>query len=402
MNNYREKLSLENRKLNTNTKDGDALSSSTTPSLVFAVISAVCTLPLPLLLWDSPMSELISLIVCMICAACVVMCTKRLLFSVIAIAIASLLVSVAGSTVPCAYVFAPICSIAFGSAAIARKKGGGVLSALFIAISSLAISLIITGSLLSSALSLITLPTAVVLGICNRRRLQKTSATIAGTVCIALTAISVIALAIYSGYGTISVEAIREAANDLGYTLSDYTEKYFSAIGNAVTPELHLAIAEISDSFINSFLGTVVALSFTGAYICQSMSLAAAERLGENVSERIHLTASLVTSLVFIGAYLISFTTSASGKVAFAAVVANNIAVMLTPCLFIIGIRSIKLMPFKLGLIGLLASVAVIIIMFLPSSSALTVLALTGALFTVVENIDAWAKEHYSKGESNE
>jgi hypothetical protein len=132
------------------------------------------------------------------------------------------------------------------------------------------------------------------------------------------------------------------------------------------------------------------------------MSLAAAERLGENVSERNHLTASLVTSLVFIGAYLISFTTSASGKVAFAAVVANNIAVMLTPCLFIIGIRSIKLMPFKLGLIGLLASIAVIIIMFLPSSSALTVLALTGALFTVVENIDAWAKEHYSKGESNE
>ena len=402
MNNYREKYSLDGQKLNIGTKDGDALSSSAAPSLIFGAISAVCALPLPLLIWDSPMSELISLIVCMVCAACVVMCTKRLLFSVIAIAIASLLVSIAGSTVPCAFIFAPICSIAFGSAAIARKKGGGVLSALFIAILSFAIPLVITGSLLLSSLSLITLPTAVVLGICNRKKISKTSATIAGTVCITLTAVSIISLAIFSDYGAISVEAIREAANDLGYTLSYYAENAFSAMGNTVTPELHLVIVEISDSFINSFLGIVVALSFTGAYICQSMSLAAAEKLGEDVSGRNYLSASLITSLVFIFAYLISFTTSASGKVAFAAVVANNISVMLTPCLFVIGIKSIKIMPFKLGLIGLLVSVAVIIIMFLPSSSALTVLALTGAFFTVVENIDAWAKEHYSKGENNE
>jgi hypothetical protein len=40
--------------------------------------------------------------------------------------------------------------------------------------------------------------------------------------------------------------------------------------------------------------------------------------------------------------------------------------------------------------------------MFLPFSSAPTVLALTGAFFIVIEAIDAWAKEHYSKGENNE
>ena len=130
------------------------------------------------------------------------------------------------------------------------------------------------------------------------------------------------------------------------------------------------------------------------------MSLAASEKIGEDVSQRNHISASLVTSLVFVGAYLISFTTNSSGNVALSAVIASNIAFMLTPCLLIVGIKAIRIIPFKLGLLGLLITIAIIIIMFLPFSSALTVLALTGAFFIVIEAIDEWAKEHYSKGEN--
>jgi hypothetical protein len=324
-----------------------------------------------------------------------------MIFTVIAIAGASLLVSVTGSTAICATVFAPICSIAFGSAAISRKKGGG-LSIPFIAVLSFVISLLITGDPLVSTLALIPLPTAIALGICNRKKLSKTSATIVGTVCITLTALLIIAIVIFSEYGRITIETIRTAASDLGYTLSYYTEQRIVLMGNVITPELRLSIAELLDSFINSLPGAVVATAFICAYICHSMSLAASERLGEDVSQRNYMTASLVTSLVFIRAYLVTFTTNASGKVSFAAIVANNIAVMLIPCLFVIGLKAIRIIPFKFGLIGLLIVIAIIIIMFLPFSSAPTVLALTGAFFIVIEAIDAWAKEHYSKGENNE
>ena len=236
----------------------------------------------------------------------------------------------------------------------------------------------------------------------NRKKLQKTSATVVGTVFITLSMLGVIAFTIFNTYGYISIDTVRAAANEFGDTLCFYTETYLAAMSNEITPDIRISLAEISDSFVNSLPGTIVALAFVCAYIAQTMSLAISERLGENIKSRNQMTTDTVTSLLFVAAYLISFTTSSSGKTALAAVVANNFALMLTPCLVIIGIKALKKMPLMLGIIGLLLSIAVFILIFLPSSSALRVLALTGAFFTVIESIDAWAKEHYSKGDKNE
>ena len=407
MNNYGEKYSLDDRKLNIDAKGGDLLSASITPSIVFACISALCSLALPASLnvltlpngtAGSSFAEVLSWLICMICASCIVVCSKRFFIMVVTAVIASFIISFAGSTIPVALVLGTLCSIAFGSAAISRKRSNVILISLFIAALSFLPALLITRNALSALSSLIALPTTLTLGIANRKKLSKTSACVAGTVSFVATALLLISIVISLQYGALTIDTVKTASRDFGYTVEYILKTSILSAGNKITPDISKSISELSDASVNSLPGVIVAWGFIVSYISQSMSLAASERIGEDVTGRNFMSADLVSALVFVIAYITSLSTSASGGVAFAAVVANNIAIILTPCLFVIGLRSLKLMPFKLGIIGLILTGAVIIVIFLSASSAFTILALTGALYTVVVSIDSWAKEHYSKG----
>ena len=409
MNNYRERPSLDERKLNIDVKGEDILSASIVPSIVFAFISALCSLALPASLTvsiypeatvRSGIAELLSFIICMVCATCIVVCAKRFFIMLVAAVLASFVISFSGSTLPVALVLGTLCSIAFGSAAISRKKSNAVLITLLIAVLSFFPSWLLTRDAVCALSSLLALPTTLTLGIANRKKTSKTAATVAGTVTFVATTLSILLTVITLQYGSLTVDTVKIAARDFGYTIEYMLETSILSAGNRITPEIGMSISELADTSVNSLPGVIVAWGFFVAYICQSMSLAVSERLGEDIRRRNFMSADVVSALLFIVTYITSFATSASGGISFAAVVASNIAMMLTPCLFIIGLRSLKLMPFRLGLIGLILTGAVIVIIFLPSSSALTVLALTGALYTVVVSVDAWAKDHYSKGDN--
>ena len=400
MNDYRQKRSLNDQKLNIKVARGGMLSSPATPSLVLGGAAVICSLISPALVLQSGLTELISLLVCAICAFCTVICLKGFLALTALAVLASFIVSLTGSTVTLASIIGPIFSIAFISAAMSRKNHSAAIPAIMIPLISYALSLAITRDFILALASLYTLPTALALGIMNRRESSKSSAVLTGTITFSATTVALLAAIIYLTYGSLTPDTVKIASNDLAYTISYYCEIAIDAAGNVMTPEINQIISSSTDTFINMLPGAVVASAYIVSYICQSISVTLSERMGYEAPKDNYITADIYTAIVFAAAYLVSFASGASGGTSLAAVVGSNISLMLTPCLFIVGLRSLKLMPYKLGIIGILFSMGTIILIFVSSSSAFTVFAIAGAAYTVINSVDAWAKQHYSKGEN--
>ena len=400
MNKHEQNRSLNDQKLNIKVARGGLFSSKTSPTLYLGIAAIICSLITPAMLISSQISELIGWIVCAICAFCAAICVKRFLALAALALLASFVISFTGSTASLALMIGPIFSIALISTLMSRKEQSTIMPAIVFPIIIYGLSLLITRDFIFSFISLYTLPSAIVLGIANKREASKSFATLAGTVAFTSVTVATIAVSIYMTYGTINSIVINTAANNLATSLNEYCEIAINAAGNAITAEIRQIISSATDTFINLLPGTIVASAYITSYLCQSISVTLSERIGEDAPKDNYITADLYTAVIFIIAYLFSFSSGASSGLSIEAVVGSNVALMLTPCLFIVGLRSLKLMPYKFGIIGVLFSIATIVMIFVSESSAFTIFALSGAVYTLINSVDAWAKQHYSKGEN--
>ena len=118
------------------------------------------------------------------------------------------------------------------------------------------------------------------------------------------------------------------------------------------------------------------------------------------------LTESVASALIYIVAHVLTYTTNASGGTSVAAVVGANLCYILMPLLALKGYEALKVLIEKFYLLGLIASAAIAIAIFalssFTSSSVLILLALTGAFYVIIAEVEQWAKDHFEKGESNE
>ena len=400
MNNYGQNRSLHDQKLNIKVARSGLFQSTASPSLLMGSAAVICSLITPAVLFQSSVAELVGWIICIICAICTATCIKRFFVLAVLAVMASFVISLTGSTVTLAAIVGPIFSIALTSTLISRKTCNSAPFAIIIPIITYGLSLTITADFVLALSSLCTVPVAITLGIMNKRGASKSTATLFGTISMSIISIAAIAVGIYASYGRINVEVIRIAVNDFANALSEYCEVTISAAGNAITPEIKQIISSSTDTVINMIPGIIVASAYATSYVCQSISVSLSDRIGEEPPKDNYISADVCTAAVFILAYIFSFSSGASSGISLESVVGSNIALMLTPCLFVVGLRSLKLMPYKLGFIGLLFSFATIIMIFVSESSAFTVFALAGAIYTLISATDAWAKRHYSKGEN--
>ena len=362
--------------------------------------AVACSLITPAIFMQSQLAELLGWLVCIICAVCTAICIKRFFILAILAVMASFIISLTGSTVELATALGPIFSIALTSTVMSRRERSAVIPAIMIPVMSYGFALSLTADFIIALSSLCTVPVAIAMGIANKRGASKSSATLTGTIATSIISIAAITLGIYATYGSISVETIKTASNDFAKVLYDYCEAAISAAGNVITPEIKQIISTSTDTIINMLPGIIVASAYVASYICQSMTVSLSEKIGEEPPKDNYITADVCTAAVFLLAYVFSFSSGASSGISIESVVGSNIALMLTPCLFIVGLRSLKMMPYKLGFIGILFSIATIVMLFVAESSAFTVFALAGAIYTLISSTDAWAKRHYNKGEN--
>ena len=349
---------------------------------------------------QSPVADLLGWLVCIICAICTAICIKRFFVLAILAIMASFVISLTGSTVALATALGPIFSIALIATVMSRKGCRAIIPAIVIPIMTYGLALTLTADFILALSSLCTLPVAIALGIANKRGASKSSATLTGTVVMSIISIAAIALGIYATHNSLSIEIVKTASNDFAKAFYDYCEVTIRAAGNEITPEIKQIISASTDTVINMIPGIIVASAYVTSYICQSMAVSLSDRIGEDAPKDNYITADVCTAAVFILAYVFSFSSGASSGISIESVVGSNIALMLTPCLFVVGLRSLKMMPYKLGFIGLLFSIATIVMLFVSESSAFTVFALAGAIYTLIASTDAWAKQHYKKGEN--
>ena len=400
MNKYGQNRSLNDQKLNTSVARSGFFSSPSSSTIIMSGAAIICSLITPAMFIQSSYAELLGWLVCIICAICTAICIKRFFILAVLAVLASFVISLTGSTVALATAIGPIFSIALISTVISRRNQNTVLPAIIIPIICYGLALTITADFISALLSLCTAPVAITLGIANKRGASKSSATLAGTIAMSVISIVAITAAIYVTYGSLSIEMIRAASSDFATALNDYCELAISAAGNAITPEIKQIISASTDTVINMIPGIIVASAYVTSYICQSASVSLSDRIGEEPPKDNYIAADVCTAAVFIVAYIFSFSSGASSGISIESVVGSNLALMLTPCLFVVGLRSLKMMPYKLGIIGLLFSIGTIVMLFVSESSAFTVFALAGAIYTLISYTDAWAKQHYNKGEN--
>jgi hypothetical protein len=113
------------------------------------------------------------------------------------------------------------------------------------------------------------------------------------------------------------------------------------------------------------------------------------------------ISMSVISALIFIIAFVASYTTDGAGNRVMISAVADNICLILLPGLMAVGFDMMKSLPNKIGLwIAMLAWIAIIILTIITGTSFMLALAFTGAAYTVVIRIGDWAKDHYSKGEN--
>ena len=362
---------------------------SVTSVLIFTLSGAI----LPLMLLQSNLLPIFAWVTFILCIATLFSLTKRIFLCIIAVmsfaslASSSALIGISAAAIGC------IMSIGLFSSQILIGRKGSIISAILSPVSAYLLSFALTGNLIVSAFSLICLPAALGIGIAKRRGASLGTVCISGTAATIISALAVMLIDIVAYYGYLSLDLVRSIIESSQNIAIEFLKIAFTAAGTAVTDVYAANIADIVSSVMNLLPGVVCMTLLIACYLSHGICKRAAESADVDGGDST-LTYSTISAIVFIACYVLSFTTDSSGNVAFISTVGANLAFMLLPGLLIIGITALVKMIFKLRLIGLILAAALIFATFFFS---LFILALLGAAYTIIVNIDVWAKDHYSK-----
>ena len=344
-----------------------------------------------------------SWICCVLCAMVMFITSKKIFHAVLKTLALGLTLSLFGYPIVPALIFGGIISIGAFSALVCSTKKSEVILTALLPLVSYAIAVAVTFDPIISITALAIYLPALLMGIATRRGAGMTTATLVCASALFAIAAGIGALALYYYYGSVSRNAAESFTQDATNFMINYYQESFDMIeGLEFSAEMRQMIILAVNAYVNSAVGLVMAVCASVAFIALRLQhkLFRAYGLDEHLSPKATtLTVSVAASFVFAIAFIMSFSLDAFNQTSIVAVVATNICIALTPAFFIMSVRAVKALPQRLGVIGLLLSVALSFnVMFFFTSSPF-ILPLVGAIYVILGAVDTWAKDFYGKGD---
>ena len=265
-----------------------------------------------------------------------------------------------------------------------------------------AASYAITSDLISAASVLIPLLPALVMGIDLRIGKNRVRSIACFSAVALAEAAGVFILYLYLLHGHISLELISESAAYFRTLTEDMMMLAIETAGEvAITENITLMIETLAIEMTNMLVGIIAVSVIIFAFFAQKIQHVVLGKL-----EMIDLTnitgapikASVTAAIVYVATYICSFTSSPSSAPSFFATAAGNISIVLLPLLVCVGFVFMVAIPKKVGFLAIVAWIGVAAASYLLQSSVIEIIALVGAFYTIIVNIDLWAETHYSKG----
>ncbi len=341
---------------------------------------------------------------CVLCAIVMFMTSKRFSHAVWKTIALSLTLSLFGYPIIPALLFGSIISVGAVSALICSASKQRALIPILLPVISYAVSLAVTSDPLLSLAALIIYLPALPLGLTSRRGVSMTSSVLSCAAVIFGISAGLAALILYASYGSVSVGAANALIDDFTALFIHYSEQSFAQIGYVEFDEaMRKALILSIDAYVNAAVGITMAICACSAYAALGLqhNLFSAYGLDAYLSPKATtLTVSVAASAIFAVAHVMSFAVDSTNRLSVAATVCANLCIALAPGLAIMGIQAIKALPRRLGVKGVLISIAIVAaVIFLFAASPL-LLPLVGAIYVIMGAIDLWAKDFYGKGES--
>jgi len=376
---------------------------STKQSALFSLATVLFALALPISATQTPITDFIAWLICFAFGALVLITSRRFSSIIILSFILFFFASYAGSAASVALIVGTVaaCGVYSALASQARSCNIALLAIIPAVVFSCAYAL--TQEIVLAVAAIAIFLPSLAMGISLRRggnRVQSiacfSTAAITETVIAAL-------LIIYLENGYLSFELVGRIADNFRLiTIEMFTAAIEAAGETAVSADIALMIDEMAIEMTNLLVGLTCAAIITVGYFAQKIQHSLFERFElesfQNESGA-PIKASAAAAIVYVVAYICSFTTGASSAPSFTAVAAGNISLILLPLLLYVGFGFLINLPKKIGALALVVWAATFIAAYLLSSSVIDILALVGAFNTLLVNIDVWAEEHYSKGE---
>ncbi len=376
-----------------------------------AVIIPILSLILPLSLSGSGAIVPVAWVACIIASAVLMLFVKS--FGGVAICVLALtfFLSYLKDPVPVAVVLGTVLCAGLYSAAVAAAKKQHAAFVICTPLLSAALTFATTESLPLTLLSLISIPPALAMGLASRRGLDR-SRSIAFFAAVAITEL----LCAVAGYiawqnGALNREVIENAVtylqNSIEWALRSAIEwalRFDTEGAGAIKIDetVLMEIRTMSAFAINLMPGLVtVAILTTGffAHKTQCSIFSKYERESLLESSETPISVSCTAAIVFLIAHVFSYTTGASHAPSFVAIAAENLALILTPALLLIGWEKVAALPKKIGFLAIAVWIGIVLATSALSASIISVLALIGAFCIIFARTDLWAKDHYRKGE---
>ncbi len=372
--------------------------------MIFSIICLILSLTLPLIYVGGESAGFLSISLSLIAGA-VIIYTSRSFLSVAVYAIGYLSVmSFTGSTVTPAVILSTVVLCGVYSSLVSEfAKPAMTVSVALVPILSFTASYALTGELLISLLPISALIPSAAMGItarCNGGRKAAISA-FASASAAELTLSS--AAYIYIKNGALNSGLIRSSADYLRSQFREILENAVIRAGNVpLEEEIAAEIELLSQELVNCLPGLLAITLLTAGYCAQKIQHSLFERaeleaLQNRSGEQIRAT--VMSAIVFVIAHICSFTSGASDRGSVFSAAAMNISLILLPLMLSVGVGFLASLPHRIGFLAIVIWIGTVILSAVLSSSLISVFALIGSFFTIVMGVDAWAKEHYSKGE---
>lgn len=390
--------------IKSNSIGSEAADFSPRVSLLLALTYLASSLTLPFILaYEDQAATIASFAVLILCAVVLFISAKKTSHAVWLTVLAIFLSYFVGSPILPALIFGSVIGIACASALFCSKSGVSLAAVLCSAAGSYAICFVVSEDPVLSLFAFAILIPAFFFALSTKQKMGLTaSVAICGGLLSAM-AVTILVYRMQYLYGSIDLKSLSLAADSFIDAFMYYVKLAMVEVYELeITSAIHTELLGIAESFVNLSPGLVIACGLTLAYFSHNVrkNLFYSYGLDEYLSpEATLLTVSVPAAVIFLIAYLLSFATSAEGGLSLVAIVGNNVAIMLIPCLILKGFTALKAIPLRLGFLGLLISGG-IIIFILSSPSAPSLLALVGAFFVLIVSIDRWAKDHFGKGEN--
>ena len=378
-------------------------SFSTKQTLILSIITVLFALAIPVSAVITPATDFIAWLICLAFGGLVILTSRKFSSIVILAFILFFFTSYTGSAASVASIVGIIsaCGVYSALASQARKFYIALLALIPAVAFACAYALTLEIALAIATLAIF-LP-SLAMGIALRRGRNRAQSIAFFAAVAALEVIGATLGIIYLKYGCVSLEHIRGTASHFrSITEEMFTYAIESAGEVMLTEDIALMIDEMAFEMTNLLVGLTCASIITVGYFSQKIQHSLFERFEleslQNESGA-QIKASVAAAIVYVAAYICSFTTSVSSAPSFVSIAAGNISLILLPLLLYVGFGFLINLPKKIGFLALLAWAATFVAAYLLSSSVIDILALVGAFYTLLINIDVWAEEHYSKGE---